>query len=85
MGLNNPRTPSEMGESKLNKKWSGICSVLRPECDFFQNQSACYKKQFENRRVLNMSFRFERDGLRGGGPRNLVNVLLKSGYLLQRR
>ena len=34
MGLNNPRTPSEMGESKLDKKWRGICKGLRPVCDF---------------------------------------------------
>ena len=29
MGLNNPRTPSEMGESKLDKKWWGLETRLR--------------------------------------------------------
>ena len=41
----NPRTPSEMGESKLDTKWWGICRVLRPVCDLKKKkQRACYKK-----------------------------------------
>ena len=36
MGLNNPRAPSEMGESKLDKNWWGICRALRPVCEIFE-------------------------------------------------
>ena len=43
MGLNNPHTPSEMGESRLDKKWLGICRVLRPICDFFKSKSLLQK------------------------------------------
>ena len=34
MGLNNLHTPSEIGESKLDKNWWGICRALRHVCDF---------------------------------------------------
>ena len=44
MGLNNQRTPYEMGESKLDTKWWGMCRVLRPVCDFLTSKSVLQKK-----------------------------------------
>ena len=34
LGLKNLRTPFEMKESEFDKKWGGICRVLRAVCEF---------------------------------------------------
>ena len=47
MGLNNPRTPSESGESKLDEKWWSILRVMGPVCDFFKIKEPVTKNCLE--------------------------------------
>ena len=50
MGLNNLHAPSEIGESKLDKNWWGICRALRPVCEFLKEiKEPVAKKLFGNR------------------------------------